>query len=157
MPRGRVLDEALQTELIPTLKQAQTPRNVDTSKHCQYHRSYGHTNESWQALKDKIEELIQADHLRKFVKTTITTSRSPQRDINQSSKDHEHLGRRDTRSCDNHHRPTRQKRSESSVRRAQPRSESPDRNNRTRRRIREVINTIATPCHSVHLMKQSTI
>ena len=31
--RGRVLDEALQTKLIPTLKQSQTPRNADTSKH----------------------------------------------------------------------------------------------------------------------------
>ena len=74
------MDEALQTELIPALKQSQTPPNADTGKHCQYHRNYGHTTEGCQALKDKIEELVQADHLRKFVKTTITTPRSPQRD-----------------------------------------------------------------------------
>ena len=57
------MDETLQTELIPIGKQTQTPHNADTSKHCQYHRNYGHTTESCQALKDKIKELIQADHL----------------------------------------------------------------------------------------------
>jgi len=72
--------EALQIELIPALKQSQTPPNVDTSKCCQYHRNYGHTTEGCQALKDKIEELVKAGHLRKFVKTTINTPRSPQRD-----------------------------------------------------------------------------
>jgi len=32
--RGRILDEALQAELIPTLKSSQTPQNTNTSKHC---------------------------------------------------------------------------------------------------------------------------
>ena len=45
VPRGKVLDEALQIELIPALKQSQTPPNADTSKRCQYHRNYGHTTE----------------------------------------------------------------------------------------------------------------
>jgi len=63
VPRGRALDEALQTELIPTLKRYQTPPNADTAKHCKYHRNFGHTTEGCQALKDKIEELIQAGHL----------------------------------------------------------------------------------------------
>ena len=45
VPRGRILDEALQAELIPTLKQAQTPPNADTTKRCQYHRNYSHTTE----------------------------------------------------------------------------------------------------------------
>jgi len=60
VPRGKILDEALQTELIPTLKQAQTPHNVDRAKCCQYHHNYDHTTEGCQALKDKIEELVQA-------------------------------------------------------------------------------------------------
>jgi len=62
VPRGRVLDEAMQTELIPTLKQSQTLRNTDTSKHCHYHRNYSHSTKGWKALKDKIEELIQVGH-----------------------------------------------------------------------------------------------
>jgi len=62
--RERALDEALQTELILTLKRYQTPPNADTAKHCQYHRNFGHTTEGCQALKDKIEELIQGGHLR---------------------------------------------------------------------------------------------
>jgi len=68
IPRRRILDEALQAELIPTLKQSQTLRNVDTSKHCQYHRNYDHTTEGCQALKDKVEELIQAGHFQKISK-----------------------------------------------------------------------------------------
>jgi len=34
VPKGRVLNEALQAELILALKQLHTPRNADTSKHC---------------------------------------------------------------------------------------------------------------------------
>jgi len=49
-----ILDEALQAELIPTLKQAQTPPNADTAKRCQYHRNYGHMTEGCQVLRDKI-------------------------------------------------------------------------------------------------------
>jgi len=98
--RGKVLDEALQTELIPTLKQSQTPPNANTGKRCQYHRNYGHTTEGCQALKDKIEELVQVGHLRKFVKTTITTPKSPQRDPDFR----ERSGRRDDRTHDDHHR-----------------------------------------------------
>jgi len=91
VPRGKILDEALQTELISTLKQTQTPPNADTAKRCQYHRNYGHTTEGCQALRDKIEELVQAGHLCKFVKTTMSAPRSPQRDIDYS-KDKERSG-----------------------------------------------------------------
>ena len=45
VPRGKIMDEALQIELIPALKQTQTPSNVDTTKRCQYHRNYRHTTE----------------------------------------------------------------------------------------------------------------
>ena len=93
VPRGKILDEALQAELILTLKQTQTPPNADTTKCCQYHRNYSHMTKGCQALRDKIEELVQAGHLRKFVKT-MSAPRSPQRDIDYS-RDKEHSGRRD--------------------------------------------------------------
>ncbi|XP_068474839.1 uncharacterized protein [Phaseolus vulgaris] len=91
VPRGKVLDEALQAELIPMLKQAQTPPTADTTKRCQYHRNYGHTTKGYQALRDKIEELVQASHLRKFFRTTTLAPRSPQHDIDYS-RDKEHSG-----------------------------------------------------------------
>jgi len=77
--RGRILEEALSADLIPSLQRLPTPPNANTNKHCRYHQNYGHnTDECW-ALKDKIEELIQAGHLRRFVRNTITRSppRSP--------------------------------------------------------------------------------
>ena len=55
------------------------------------------------------------------------------------------FGRRDTRSCDDYLRTTRQKRSESPVRQTRPRSESPERRSQTKQRVREVINTIVGP------------
>jgi len=71
VPRGKILDEALKAELIPALKQAQTPHNADIVKHCQYHCNYGHMTEGCQALKDKIEELVQASHIRKFIRSLL--------------------------------------------------------------------------------------
>ena len=135
VPRGKILDEALQTELIPTLKQTQTPPNADTAKRCQYHRNYGHTTEGCQALRDKIEELVQAGHLRKFVKTTMFAPHSPPA-RHDYSRDKERSGRRD------HHCMSRRKRSESPVRQTRPQSESPERRSRTKQKVHEVINTI---------------
>jgi len=65
--RARILEEALNTDLITTPRKVSTPPNADTTKHCQYHRNYGHTTEDCFTLKDKIEELIQAGHLRRFM------------------------------------------------------------------------------------------
>jgi len=135
VPRGKVLDEALQTGLIPALKQSHTPPNADTGKRCQYHRNYDHTTKGCQALKDKIEELVQAGHLRKFVKTTITAPRSPQGDLDPRKRS----GRRDDRTRDDHRRSNRRKRSESLVRRTRPKSESPERRSRTKQKVRAVI------------------
>ena len=150
VPRGKILDEALQIELIPTLKQSQTPPNVDTSKRYQYHRNYGHTTEGCQALKDKIEELIQVGHLRKFVKTTITTPRSPQRDPDPR----ECSGQREDRTHDDHRRSNRRKRSESPVRWTRPKSESPEREVELSRKF--VRSSIQSPdrCHLAHLLKR---
>jgi len=66
--RARILEEALNTDLIGTPQRVSTPPNADTTKHCRYHRNYGHTTDDCFTLKDKIEELIQAGHLRRFVK-----------------------------------------------------------------------------------------
>ena len=83
---------------------------------------------------------MQAGHLHKFVK-----ARSPQCDPDYFSGDREHSELRDTQSRDDYCCTTRQKRSESIVRRTHPRSESPDRKSLTKQKFREVINTIADP------------
>jgi len=65
--RGKILQEALSAELMPSPKRALSPDNADRNKKCRYHQNTGHSTEECQALKDKIEELIQAGHLRRFV------------------------------------------------------------------------------------------
>ena len=69
--RSKILQEALSAELIPPPRRALSPENADRNKRCRYHKNTG------QALKDKIEELIQAGHLRRFVRGTRETHRSP--------------------------------------------------------------------------------
>ena len=71
------MEEALSADLIPSLQKLSTPRNTDTSKHCRYHQNYGHSTDECWALKDKIEELIQVGHLRRFIQNK--TKRSPRR------------------------------------------------------------------------------
>ena len=75
--RSKILQEALSVELIPPPRRALSPENADRSKRCRYHKNTGHSTEECQALKDKIEELIQAGHLRRFVRSTRETRRSP--------------------------------------------------------------------------------
>ena len=94
-------------------------------------------------MKDKIEEFIQAGHLRKFVKRT-RNSRSPPRDTNRPSRGVDQSYRNDYKRRTDHSQASR-KRSESPVRRTRARSTSPDRNARPRQRVREVINMIAGP------------
>ena len=96
-------------------------------------------------MEDKIEELIQACHFQKFIKTDTNTYRSLQRDRYPSRGQKEYKdrsGRGDSRRCDDNQHSTRQRRSESPVRSTRPRSKSPERNNRARRKVQEVINTI---------------
>jgi len=61
--RGRILDEALNAELIPPARKVVSPNNADRRKQCWYHRNCGHSTEECYTLKDKIEELIQAENL----------------------------------------------------------------------------------------------
>jgi len=77
-----VLEEALSADLMPTPRKAATSRIADTSKHCRFHQNYGHTTKECLALMDRIEELIQAGHLRQFVRNqfrTVRRQRSPER------------------------------------------------------------------------------
>jgi len=59
--------------LIPPPRKASSPENTDRRKRCRYHKNRGHSTEECQALKDKIEELVQVGHLQR-------TRQSPRRD-----------------------------------------------------------------------------
>jgi len=69
------MDEALNVDLIPTLRKLHSPKDVDTYRQCRYHLYFGHTIEECQALKDKIEKLIQVRQLHKFVQTDNRSSK----------------------------------------------------------------------------------
>jgi len=79
--RGRILEEALSADFLPTPKRVATPRNFDTSKHYRFYQNYEHSTEECLALKDKIEELIQVGHLRQFVKGSQEGARIRQRTL----------------------------------------------------------------------------
>ena len=68
VPRSRLLDEALQADLIPLPRKTTTPPNGYMTKYCRYHRNHGHTTEECKALQDKIEELVRVGHFRRFVR-----------------------------------------------------------------------------------------
>jgi len=48
--RSRILDEALQADLIPPPRKTTTPPNADMTKYYRYHRNHGHTTEEYKAL-----------------------------------------------------------------------------------------------------------
>jgi len=50
VPRSRLLDEALQADLIPPPRKTTTPPNADMTKYYRYHRNHGHTTEECKAL-----------------------------------------------------------------------------------------------------------
>ncbi|XP_014503171.1 uncharacterized protein LOC106763501 [Vigna radiata var. radiata] len=66
-PREKVLERALQSNLIFQRRKF-PPKNVDAAQICRFHNSGGHTTEGCQTLKDELEKLIRAEHLREFVK-----------------------------------------------------------------------------------------
>ena len=64
-----ILEEAFNTEVPIKLPLPLPPSSgLDMTKYYRYHHSYGHNAEDYWALKDKIEELIQARYLTQFVK-----------------------------------------------------------------------------------------
>ena len=80
---SRILDEALQADLIPPQRKTTTPPNADMTKYCRYHRNHGHTTEECKALQDKIEELVRAGHFCRFIRrddhSSSSRSRQPPR------------------------------------------------------------------------------
>lgn len=64
--KARVMEEVLRADLL-TVVRAPTPLGVDESKYCRYHQNRGHTTEDCNTLKEKLESLVQAGHLQKFV------------------------------------------------------------------------------------------
>ena len=58
--RARILQEAMATEVIPPPRKARTPDRANQSKSCQYHKNHSRHTKECAALKDRIEELIQA-------------------------------------------------------------------------------------------------
>ncbi|RDX68623.1 hypothetical protein CR513_52364, partial [Mucuna pruriens] len=46
--------------------QRRLPQRANKTKYYRYHRNYSHTIEAYRTLRDKIEELVQASHLREF-------------------------------------------------------------------------------------------
>ncbi|XP_020238557.1 uncharacterized protein LOC109817649 [Cajanus cajan] len=72
-PRINILEEANHADLISLPPLAHNSANADKSKHCRYHRNYGHTIEECWSLKDRIEELIQAGHLGQYIQRGQTS------------------------------------------------------------------------------------
>ncbi|XP_014498742.1 uncharacterized protein LOC106759880 [Vigna radiata var. radiata] len=81
-PRVRVMEEALRLDLLKVVR-APTPLGADENKYCRYHQNRGHTTEDCNTLKDKLESLVQAGHLQKFVRRHQT--RAP--NVNTNKKD----------------------------------------------------------------------
>jgi len=67
IPRAKILQEAFNADSLPVARKKPPPPDADGSKHCQYHRTIGHTTEECHTLRDKIEELIRQRHLKKYV------------------------------------------------------------------------------------------
>jgi len=68
VPRARILQEAFSADSLPAARKKPPPPDADGSKHCQYHRTIGHTTEECHTLRDKIEELIRQGHLKKYIR-----------------------------------------------------------------------------------------
>lgn len=62
--RGKIIDKTLSGNLIPMPRKTMSPDNADPTCKCRYHRNIRHITEECQAMKDKIEELIQVGYLR---------------------------------------------------------------------------------------------
>ncbi|XP_017406870.2 uncharacterized protein LOC108320040 [Vigna angularis] len=66
-PRAKVLEEACRAELITPLRKP-SPRNADERRSCSYHQNHGHNTEDCITVKNEIESLIRAGHLRRYIK-----------------------------------------------------------------------------------------
>ena len=85
-PKSRILDEVLQAELIPPPRKFQNLPNADISKYCHYHRNSGHMTEECETLRNKIEELIRASHLKHYIKNVGEGRSRPRYDITNNRR-----------------------------------------------------------------------
>jgi len=69
--QSRILQEALNINLLPLPKKIPSPPNVDPNKYCRYHGNYGHVTKECVALKNKIEKLSRAGHLKQFMRRQL--------------------------------------------------------------------------------------
>jgi len=56
------------TEVIPKPRKARTTDRADQSNNSQYHKNHGNHTKECVALKHRVEELIQAGQLKRFVR-----------------------------------------------------------------------------------------
>ncbi|XP_014523999.1 uncharacterized protein LOC106780252 [Vigna radiata var. radiata] len=63
--------------------QIPTPIGADENKYCRYHQNRGHTTEDCVTLKDKLETLVQAGHLQRFVQRRGSSSRTRRPPVQQ--------------------------------------------------------------------------
>jgi len=64
---ARVMEEALNANLMSVPRKTNTPHSNKT-KHFPYHQNIAHTTKEYVALKDKIGELVQGEHLKGLMK-----------------------------------------------------------------------------------------
>ena len=109
IPRSRLLDEALQADLIPPPRKTTTPPNADMTKYCRYHRNHGHTIEDCKAFQDKIEELVHVGHFRRFIRKDGHSSRArhPPRSKHKRPPHDSRHDKRPTQPTNQDHQPAR--------------------------------------------------
>lgn len=67
--RATILEQAFNMEVPLQLPPATSSKpGADKTKYYRFHDNYGHTTEDCRALKDRIEELIQAGYVARFVR-----------------------------------------------------------------------------------------
>lgn len=67
--QAAILEQAFNMEVHLQLPPATSCKpGINKTKHCRYHRNYAHTTKDCWALKDWIEELIQAGYLTQFAR-----------------------------------------------------------------------------------------
>lgn len=65
--KSHIMDQALAIDILTMLKRANTPPKSNYSKRYRYQHNHGHSTKEYNALKDKIQELIKLGHLKEFI------------------------------------------------------------------------------------------
>ncbi|XP_027912513.1 uncharacterized protein LOC114171939 [Vigna unguiculata] len=70
----------------PPPRKYQNPPNADLSKYCHYHRNNGHTTDECDTLRDKIQELVRAGHLKHYIRETGEGAPRPRYERNDNRR-----------------------------------------------------------------------